>query len=846
MINPPSGLIEQTDYYTRNPAAKINISWGSTLISGEWFVIDESLVDSNSLITKITYPDGADIEEFISDIDAYVFSDESEYIQMIEGYSELLGDSFQYSSSDMDCELDNSNNRFTPRKNKNKLANPGFEDNKDFWNEYIGGSELVDQEQLTSSSNILNIGGINTPIGGQSFIPLKNNISKIALRITRRYTSNTSPLKIQIRTSMLVSGNKVPSNTILASVVYPASYFNSSSSDAVIDIVCPVTPGQTHFITVEQVNPSNTYYYRVYGATPQNYTGGNFVLWNITSNAWIQYGTMDMYFKTYYQETKENRGNFFINEFNVRKGRRSLQINNSGSWNAYLFSDIVPIYNIDSKYKNPITSPENWTFSAYMNGTGKHSVNLSAFTLSASGSDDFSTGYLTGSSYQTSLVSGSWTRLETTLTVPSGTNYLRAAIVASGIWSVSDDLQLEKNSYSTNIEEDFIGEKIYPKRAIKSFVGFSDYIVPKFTGLIDKIVPDIKNDTVQIHAYDWTDKLKDTLITSELYQNVRSDQLIGYLADMVGISVGRRKLEQGVDTIDFAWFQEGSAWTYMQQIAEAEGGRIFFDEEGILNFWNRNHYFNQNENPVYTFNFNDNILDLKYDISKDKIKNRIVVKAQPKQLLNKTIIYNDTNQPSLSYDNIQEFWCQFAYSSDSSVSAINVEVPTIGQNIIANTKADGTGTNVSSYLAITSHYVFSESIKINIVSTYPETIYITKFQVLGQPIVVKKNIQYVAEDYKSQRLYDVQELQIENDLIDSEEYAKLLGDQKLAELKDPRDLIQIECIGVPYLQLGDLVRVQNSFEGTYDNYFISKNRWRMDGEFVQNLDLIKFKKVLSS
>jgi len=159
--------------------------------------------------------------------------------------------------------------------------------------------------------------------------------------------------------------------------------------------------------------------------------------------------------------------------------------------------------------------------------------------------------------------------------------------------------------------------------------------------------------------------------------------------------------------------------------------------------------------------------------SKNNIKNRIVVKANPRQKLSRTTIFSDTTSQLMAGDT-SEFWCQFSHGTDNSIPAVNVEVPTIGVDILANTNSDGSGTDISSDIEMTSYYIFGESIKINLKNNNANTAYFTTFRVYGEPIVIESRIEVIKEDLNSQKLYDVQELQIENDYIDSETFAESL------------------------------------------------------------------------
>jgi hypothetical protein len=154
---------------TRNPTAKLSVSWNTVLLSGEWFRLDQSEFDTGAILSQYEYEEGETIVEGLSDIDSRIYEDESEYLISLEGYAELLGDNYQYSISDMDAELDNTDNRFTPRENKNKLNNPGFEFNKNDWNEVITGDVTVEIDENNPNLGIRDL-QINNPTNDPSYV----------------------------------------------------------------------------------------------------------------------------------------------------------------------------------------------------------------------------------------------------------------------------------------------------------------------------------------------------------------------------------------------------------------------------------------------------------------------------------------------------------------------------------------------------------------------------------------------------------------------------------------------------------------------------------------------------
>ncbi len=658
----PSGLKDNMDSEVRNPTAELFVSWDDTLVSGEWFRLDQAFLDDGSLLTCKSYLEDEDIVELITDIDAKLYDDESAFISMIEGYSELIGDSYHYAVSDLDFELINTNNRFTPRANKNLLQNSGFEEKKSKWNE------------------------------------------------------------------------------ILASGAYSS-----------------------------------------------------------------------------------------INDVNFHNGIRSYELHNPIQSNSYIMSNLMEV---DYEKNN------SYVFSEYLMGSGLVSLQLRAYDSTVSGINDIASGLIDYSVLQTPLASGTWDRYSISMNIPSNTSYLRAIIGISGEWVLADDGQVEAGSIPSIYDDKFIGDLILPKKSVKANIGFKGNNIRKFAGSISNIKPNLKNDIVTAYCYDWVNVLKDKKIVSTYYENLRTDQIIANLASLAGIDASKLNLEVGELTIEFAWLQEGSIWTYINQVSEAEGGIVFFDAEGVLNFYNRTH-FDTYPDPIYGFTFDKNITNLEFEISKSKVKNRIEVKANPKKKLVSKTIYDLVDSQQIDPGETVEVWGQFNYGTETTVPALNVQVPAVGTDILANSSSDGSGSDESSNISIISYSIFQESIKVNIRNNSASSIYITKFTITGDPIVTKTRIEVIKEDSNSISLYDTQILTIENDLMDDESYAEILASKKLSEMKDPLDTVSIEIIGVPFLKVGDIVSVQRSYSGKSDNFQIIKNKWQFSDDLMQTLTLQK-------
>lgn len=173
MITPPSGLITGIEAETRNPSAKLDIDWNMNVASGEW-----------------------------ADLDAYSFQDESDNIINIEIFSEMGGDSDQYSTADFDCELSNTNNKYTPKSGKNLLKNSGFELDWNYWTNAASGlasAEILDDMERSGRKYLK----INNPSGIHPYV----YSDKISIFTTDGYHYVTNEKDEYYNLSFYVIGN---------------------------------------------------------------------------------------------------------------------------------------------------------------------------------------------------------------------------------------------------------------------------------------------------------------------------------------------------------------------------------------------------------------------------------------------------------------------------------------------------------------------------------------------------------------------------------------------------------------------------------------------------------------
>jgi len=451
-------------------------------------------------------------------------------------------------------------------------------------------------------------------------------------------------------------------------------------------------------------------------------------------------------------------------------------------------------------------------------------------------------------------LSGGWQRYEVSYRMPAGVRTAYLDIVTSEIHD-SDEIffdcgQFEKGYPATGYDGGFVGDKVLPKRPAKILVntGGKDYSL--FAGVTETIEPDFNDDVAHIYMHDLGSELENKQLNSAMYTNLSTSTVAEMICKEAGLASGTYIIDEGSRTIDFMWFQEGSAWYYLSNVAEAEGGRVFFDNNGIFNFWNHDHATMSGvASGTKAFDFS-NMGDLNFRIDKDEIKNHIVVKSTPRAVQGHQLVYTHGTYEELKAGETKEVWVRITdpNRNDEGLPCVAIKQPVTGitndSYYQARANSDGTGANKDSKITITSYEDFAESARINFKNTDTATVYITVLKLYGSPAKVSQDLLVEREDDDSIAIYGRQTLQIENNFINSRSDAETLATNKLIELKDPKTHLNIEAVGDPSITLGDVMCIQDAKDttvgsGTTQYLMVKSIRWGLADEFQQTIEFEK-------
>ena len=430
------------------------------------------------------------------------------------------------------------------------------------------------------------------------------------------------------------------------------------------------------------------------------------------------------------------------------------------------------------------------------------------------------------------------------------TDYFLNAMGNEKLWKVSGegiaatlDIDLDNNTerFTPNNTSSPIYTYIKPRVNIRMSIVFIDCTYRMFTGYIKNIHPNLKSGICSLACFDNQVFVYNKRANSIVYEDKRTDQLLAVLAGLSGLEPDQYNLDTGSIVVNFGYFEDRNVWPVMGEIAVAERGRVFFDRNGILQFWNKDRLHNLIAFPT-TLTLNDWITNLDYSVAEHEIKNVVVVKAQPRASAGIKQVWSSGNAEYLNpytdtlvwipANNVQSAWLEL---EDPCTTFIT---PVRDTDFTANSSQDGLGDDLTANIKIHEFINYGNAVFITVLNTGATDAYLTKFQVRGNPAIVLKWIKVTAKEEGSIDLYGRQEFEIENHFVDSEDNAIEIAEEELYRRKDSINLFRADIVGDPNLLCGDVVNIEYRTDN-FKEYMVDQLDWTLDERgFRQKLTLV--------
>ena len=403
------------------------------------------------------------------------------------------------------------------------------------------------------------------------------------------------------------------------------------------------------------------------------------------------------------------------------------------------------------------------------------------------------------------------------------------------------DFQLNNyDKYFTPNSTSPISSYILPKRPVRLLQGFANTVLPQFVGLTQGMPEISRTDgTATFTALDFLTWIYDMPIRNTIaMQNVRTDEVLANIFEQFGLAPSQYDLAQGRNKIPFLFFEreQQTAGDIIRPLMEAEMGKLWLDEQGIIKFRPR---LEQPIDPVYFFDA-DSIITL--DTSEDdEIINHVIINTDVREVQEYQTVYSKTaSDTSL---NVVPAGGTYVMQANLSDPCLTIEQPTAGENSSVSwfTSALPDGTPVTSGVTITSIELKTNTYDITFSNSNGFAVNINQLSLWGQPgkkISLEPTV-YDSYDEDSVAKYEEKVLEISNNFIQEVSQAESLSLTILDEYAELNAILTVEVKGNMALQLSDIVNLDyEEFSGDYR--IISITNKIQDAKFTQILKLKKY------
>lgn len=379
-----------------------------------------------------------------------------------------------------------------------------------------------------------------------------------------------------------------------------------------------------------------------------------------------------------------------------------------------------------------------------------------------------------------------------------------------------------------------------PKRPVRLLSGFANTSLPQFVGLTQGMPEvDEANRLATFTAFDFLTQIYDMPIRNTIAMAyVTTDVVLANIFTQFGLSPTQYDLATGRNEIPFLFFERDqiTAGEVIRKLMEAEMGMLWLNEEGIIKFRPR---LEQPDSAVYLFSdLNINSISTSGD---DEIINKVTITTDVRDVQEFQVVYSKDATSTLF--NVIPAGGTYTFPAELKDPCLSIETPIFGEvsGVSWFTADDSVGNPVTSNVSVLGVELKTNTFDITIKNDNAFAININQMELWGQPAKQISAEPVIYENYESDSVakYEVKELAITNNFIQSIDQARSLALTILDEYSEYADIIEVDVKGNPALQLSDIVEIDyQHYSGDYRVIAI-KNKLQ-DQKFTQILRLKRY------
>lgn len=356
---------------------------------------------------------------------------------------------------------------------------------------------------------------------------------------------------------------------------------------------------------------------------------------------------------------------------------------------------------------------------------------------------------------------------------------------------------------------------ILPKRPMRLLLGWNGFNLPQFIGLTENMPElDKASRTVKFHLIDFLTFVFDREISdTSILENVSTGEILDFLFQDVGLLPGQFIIDEtSFNRIDYFYVEKGQKLgTVVQELMEAEQGRLFMDELGIIRFLSRQNY---NSTPVWNFD-ESRIVD--YQISTvDDIINYVRIESDILGKFENVPLWSASQPILVPAGESVEVWANYQDPVTSVDSPIASSVEIEGSSYHSTKEISGDLTAYPS-ITLTSISNFSKASKMTFTNAGSIDGYLVNLDLWGDAIRVVDSI--IVEDFDQDSIdnFDERRYEMKTRYIQKTSSAVTKAGIMIDDYKDFGSILDVDVKGMPALQIGDVVTLETD---TYSGNFI--------------------------
>ena len=385
-----------------------------------------------------------------------------------------------------------------------------------------------------------------------------------------------------------------------------------------------------------------------------------------------------------------------------------------------------------------------------------------------------------------------------------------------------------------------------PSRPVKLYMSYDGATdnVGQFVGITQGMPQlDGNSKTVKYHAMDFLSSIAEQNLTKVVnLRDCTTDVVLAKIVEQFGVLPSQYEFEKGANNIPFVFFDENAnAGDAIRKLMQAEGGKFWLDEAGILRFTARTH---MTGDAQYEF-ANHQILSIEPS-GESGIVNHVHIVCDVRDVQEFQTIYTKDSSGNSTSTNLWVVPPMGSYTISVSLDdpCASIVTPTQGLNSGVSwfTTKRSNGVVVNTGVTATGE-LHESSYEITFTSTLNYSVEVDEMSLWGEPAKVVDQIVYDAYDDESVEKYGDQKLEItDNQFFQDYDQVRSFGIWTLSSYANYNPSITMSVRGDFSLQLGDVIKIgYGDYAGTYQ---IDSMSYRIsNGQFSNTIVAHKHKPV---